>query len=113
MRTYLKERITYLIVGKLILDAFNMFSEMRLTASSYLFFGVGNPTAPIGLQTSCLIGFLPQKPKNEKYTKHMRSSAGIAIFVADTNSKSGWVGAGRAYQRFALQAAALGIRTAF
>jgi hypothetical protein len=43
----------------------------------------------------------------------MRSSAGIAIFVADTNSKSGWVAAGRAYQRFALQAAALGIRTAF
>jgi hypothetical protein len=35
------------------------------------------------------------------------------VFAAATNDTSGWFAAGRAYQRFALQATALGIRNAF
>ena len=42
----------------------------------------------------------------------MRSSAGIAVFVGATADKAGWIEVGRAYQRFALQATALGIRNA-
>lgn len=53
------------------------------------------------------------KGENDKYAKHVRSSAGIAIFVSDTESKAQWVEVGRCYERFALQSTALGIRNAF
>ena len=43
----------------------------------------------------------------------MRSSAGIAVFVGQTADKAHWVEVGRCYERFALQATALGIRNAF
>ena len=35
------------------------------------------------------------------------------MFVSERDDKPAWIEAGRAYQRFALQAAALDIRTAF
>jgi Nitroreductase family len=73
----------------------------------------GNPTAPHWIASSLFDWFFTPKAENEKYTKQLRSSAGIAIFIADANTKSHWIGAGRAYQRFALQATALGVRTAF
>jgi hypothetical protein len=73
----------------------------------------GNPTAPHWIASKLFDQFFTPKAENEKYTKQLRSSAGIAIFVSDASTKSHWVGAGRAYQRFALQAAALDIRTAF
>jgi hypothetical protein len=43
----------------------------------------------------------------------LQSSAGLAAFVADADTKADWVEAGRAYERFALRADLLGIRTAF
>jgi hypothetical protein len=73
----------------------------------------GNPTAPHWIASQLFDQFFTPKAENEKYTKQLRSSAGIAIFVADGSTKSDWIGVGRAYQRFALQATALGIRTAF
>jgi hypothetical protein len=73
----------------------------------------GNPTAPHWIASRLYDRFFTPKAENEKYTKQLRSSAGIAIFVSDASTKSHWVGSGRAYQRFALQAAALDIRTAF
>ena len=45
--------------------------------------------------------------------KHLASSSGVAIFVTGGNDWRSWVEAGRAYQRFALQAEALDIRSAF
>lgn len=73
----------------------------------------GNPTAPHWIGSTLFDLFFTPKAENEKYTKQLRSSAGLAIFVADASTKSHWVRVGRAYQRFALQATALGIRTAF
>ncbi len=73
----------------------------------------GNPTAPHWIASTLFDQFFTPKAENEKYQKQIRSSAGIAIFVSDVNAKPNWVAAGRAYQRFALQAAALDIRTAF
>jgi hypothetical protein len=52
-------------------------------------------------------------PENDKYARQIRSSAGIAVFVSNVNDKDHWVEAGRCYERFALQAAALGIQNAF
>jgi hypothetical protein len=43
----------------------------------------------------------------------VRSAAGIAVFVGQAADKAHWVEVGRCYERFALQATALGIRNAF
>ncbi len=51
--------------------------------------------------------------ENDRYAQHIRSSSGLAVFVTDKDDKQHWAQAGRSYQRFALQATALGIRHAF
>jgi hypothetical protein len=78
-----------------------------------LFSGLsGNPSLPRWLGSLLFGMFFTPKSENEKYAKHVRSSAGIAIFVSEANDKPHWVEAGRCYERFALQSAALGIRNA-
>jgi hypothetical protein len=72
----------------------------------------GNPSAPRWIGSRMFDLFFTLKSENEKYAKQLRSSAGIAIFVSEQNDKSHWIEAGRCYQRFALQATALGIRNA-
>jgi hypothetical protein len=57
--------------------------------------------------------FFTAKNENDKYAKQILSSAGIAVFVSDRNNKEHWVETGRCYERFALQATALGIKNAF
>jgi hypothetical protein len=57
--------------------------------------------------------FFTPKSENERYARQIHNSAGIAVFVSETSDKAHWVEAGRCYERFALQAAALGIRNAF
>jgi hypothetical protein len=73
----------------------------------------GNPALPAWLARRLLPFVMTEKGENDKYAKQVRSSAGIAVFAASTNDKAGWIAAGRAFQRFALQATALGIRQAF
>jgi hypothetical protein len=57
--------------------------------------------------------FFTPKSENERYARQIRNSAGIAVFVSDVSDKAHWVEAGRCYERFALQATALGVRNAF
>jgi hypothetical protein len=73
----------------------------------------GNPSLPPWLGSRLFDLFFTPKSENDKYAKQVRSSAGIAVFVADQASPADWVEVGRSYQRFALQSAALGIRNAF
>lgn len=72
----------------------------------------GSPTLPSWLGN--LIFGLVFRPasENDKIARHVRSSAGIAVFVGPADDKASWVDVGRAYERFALQATALGVRTA-
>ena len=72
----------------------------------------GNPIVPRWLGTLLFDVFFTSKVENEKYTHQVRSSAGLALFVSEANTPSQWIEVGRCYQRFALQAAALDIRTA-
>ena len=72
----------------------------------------GNPSVPRWLGSLLFKRFLNARKENEKYARHIRSSAGIAIFVSDASDREHWVESGRSFQRFALQATALGIRTA-
>ena len=72
----------------------------------------GNPSVPSWLGSLLFGLFFTPKSENDKYAKHMRSSAGIAIFVSDHEGPAQWIEVGRCYERFALQCAALGIRNA-
>jgi hypothetical protein len=72
----------------------------------------GNPSLPTWLGNMLFNTFYKTKTENEKYATQIRSSAGIAVFVSEKNDKFHWVEAGRCYERFALQATALGIRNA-
>ncbi len=45
--------------------------------------------------------------------KNILSSSGVAVFYSDSDDRAHWIEAGRCYERFALQAEALNLRTAF
>ena len=51
--------------------------------------------------------------ENAKYVRQIDTSSGLAVFVSARNDPEHWVQAGRACQRFALQATALGLKHAF
>jgi hypothetical protein len=72
----------------------------------------GNPNIPTWLGELAFGWFFTPKGENDKYVRHIRSSAGIAVFVGQSADKAHWVEVGRCYERFALQATALGIRNA-
>ena len=73
----------------------------------------GNPSLPSWLGSALFRVVFTPRSENDKYAKQVRSSAGIAVFVGDNANKANWVDVGRCYERFALQATALGIRNAF
>lgn len=73
----------------------------------------GNPTLPAWLGPLVLNFVLKAATENDKYARQIASSAGIAVFISQTNDPKHWVLAGRACQRFALQATALGLKHAF
>ncbi len=73
----------------------------------------GNPALPAWLGPLLLDFVFEADTENDKYARQIASSAGIAVFVAEKNDPEHWVLAGRACQRFALQATALGLKHAF
>jgi hypothetical protein len=73
----------------------------------------GNRTAPTWAGRWLFDLSFRVKSECAKHVRHVRSSAGLAIFAAASNDPEHWVQAGRSCQRFALQATALGIRHAF
>ena len=73
----------------------------------------GNLSVPKWLGSPLFNVLFNEKSENDKYAKQIRSSAGVAIFVSDANDKAHWLEVGRCYERFALQATAMGIRHAF
>ncbi len=73
----------------------------------------GNPELPAWLARLLLPLVFTESTENDKYRAHMQSSAGVAVFVSERSDKAHWIEAGRACQRFALQATALGLKHAF
>jgi hypothetical protein len=73
----------------------------------------GNPALPPWIARRLLPLVFTERGGNDKYRAHIESSAGVAVFTAEKNNKPHWVAAGRACQRFALQATALGLKYAF
>lgn len=73
----------------------------------------GNPTLPSWLGPSVFELFFRKAAEHDKIAEQVRSSAGIAVFVAASDDREGWTGVGRAYQRFALRATVEGLKNAF
>ena len=73
----------------------------------------GSPSIPTWIGDLAFGLFFTPSSENDKYARQIRSSAGIAVFVGKGADKAHWVQVGRCYERFALQATALGIRNAF
>lgn len=74
---------------------------------------MGSPDVPLWLGKLFMrLAFSAQR-QNRKDIAHIRSSAAIAVFYSDADDKPHWIEAGRCYERLALQAAALELRTAF
>jgi hypothetical protein len=73
----------------------------------------GNPSLPRWLGSRLMRWVLTPTSENDRYARQVRNSAGIAVFVSEASDRAHWVEAGRCYERFALQATALGIRNAF
>ncbi|MEO6279623.1 Acg family FMN-binding oxidoreductase [Roseateles sp.] len=89
-------------------------ADEALRTRDGLFAGAtGNPALPRWLGSRMMGLFFTPKSENERYARQIRNSAGIAVFVSERSDKAHWVEAGRCYERFALQATALGIRNAF
>lgn len=87
--------------------------EEAVRTGDGLFSGsTGNPAMPRWLGSRMMGLFFTPKSENERYARQIRNSGGIAVFVSDISDKAHWVEAGRCYERFALQATALGIRNA-
>ena len=70
----------------------------------------GNPVAPELVGTGLFRLFYTAASENRKYVGQVRSSSGIAILAARSEGREGWIAAGRAFQRFALQATAMELK---
>ena len=72
----------------------------------------GTPVMPRWLGSRLMGLFFTPRSENDRYARQIRNSAGIAVFASEASDKAHWVEAGQCYERFALQATALGIRNA-
>jgi hypothetical protein len=91
------------------------FSEASALKSGDGLFGrsSGNPVLPDWVGKSVFRVAFREKSENDKYAKQLRSSAGLAVFVADRPDPAHWIEVGRSYERFALTATVREVRNAF
>jgi nitroreductase len=74
---------------------------------------MGNPAVPRWLGLLAMKVSFSANNQNKKDRRHIDSSSAIAVIYSEADDIPHWIEAGRCYQRLALQAAALGLRTAF
>lgn len=70
----------------------------------------GSPSVPEWLGPIIFGLAFKKDAENKKLARQLRSSAGVAVFVAEQESPEGWIAVGRSFERFALQGTTLGIR---
>ncbi len=73
----------------------------------------GNPETPRALGELLLRIVLSPHSQNRKDVPWTKNSAGVLVLVSEVDDAPHWIEAGRCYERFALQATALGLRNAF
>ncbi len=97
------------------LRAWIRFNEASALASRDGLFAAcsGNPTLPDWAAGVLFPMVFTIESETAKYREQMASTPVVAVFTAAAEDPAHWFRAGRAYQRFALQAAVLGIKHAF
>lgn len=73
----------------------------------------GSPALPEWLGPYAFDMVVSAASEKDRYTSQIRSSSGVAVFVGARDDREHWVQVGRAPQRFALQATALGLKHAY
>jgi nitroreductase len=73
----------------------------------------GQPSLPSWVAKAIVGLVITPKGQAKTDAEGIASAAGVAVFASSRDDKAAWIEVGRAYERFALQATALGIRTAF
>lgn len=96
------------------LDEWLRFSPERALATKDGMFAVcsGNPVMPDWLGQLAFKALFKKDSENKKYREQIRSSSGVAVFVGAKEDPEHWIKVGRSFQRFALKATTLGLRTA-
>lgn len=89
------------------------YEEALDTADGLFALLSGAPEMPEMIGERMFDLMLSADAENAKVTEQVESSAGLAVFISDQDDPAHWVAAGGAYQRFALQATALGLKHAF
>lgn len=74
---------------------------------------MGNPAVPDWIGRLFMHMAFSAKKQNRKDASHILHSSAVAVIVSERDDRTHWVEAGRSYERLALQAAALDLRTAF
>jgi nitroreductase len=74
---------------------------------------LGIPNVPRWLGELLMPVAATAEHQSRKDTRNIQSSAAVAVFVSEADDPAHWMEAGRCFQRLALQATALGLRTAF
>jgi hypothetical protein len=74
---------------------------------------MGSPDVPRWLGALFMRLAFSARSQNRKDIRHIRSSAAVAVVYSEVDDMAHWIEAGRCYQRLALQATALDLRTAF
>jgi len=91
---------------------FNPRQAMR-TGDGLFSASSGRPALPAWLGPTMFDLVFNAEADNDQYARQVASTAGVAVFVAEKDDREHWILAGRACQRFALQATALGLKHAF
>lgn len=73
----------------------------------------GNPSTPTFVGSLAFDMTFSAPDENDKYARHIDSSAGLVVFVGERADPHHWIKVGRACQRFALAATSLGLKHAF
>lgn len=74
---------------------------------------MGNPAVPDWLGKLFMKIAFSVEQQNRKDSRHIRQSSAVAVIISGRDDRQHWIEAGRSYQRFALQAAAMDLRMAF
>ncbi|MBV6418687.1 MAG: putative NAD(P)H nitroreductase [Steroidobacteraceae bacterium] len=74
---------------------------------------MGSPDVPRWLGMLAMRFAFSSRAQNRKDIAHIRSSSAIVVIASGSDDREHWIDAGRCYERLALQAASMGLRTAF
>ncbi len=74
---------------------------------------LGIPNVPRWVGKLLMPVALSPERQNQKDFRHIRSSAAIVMSFSEHDDQQHWIEVGRSYERLAIQAAALDLRTAF